>query len=258
MNILTHPQIHFDYAGLFQTEKPWRHPDRIGKNYEIIYVTRGEIYLCEEKREYRLQKGQALILSPEKRHFGFRDSEQVGFYWVHFSLTEGTLPFAQRFFERFENSYLFKELLHCNNLPQKPEYLVNSLLLHILSELCHLSEEENTRYDSNAEKIYEWIRSNATARLTVARVAEQFGYSSDHLSRICKKNYGVGACELINRFLISRGRELLCNTNGYVKEIAWELGFSDDKAFIGFFRYHEGCTPTEFRNRFSKIHMNSQ
>ena len=36
------------------------------------------------------------------------------------------------------------------------------------------------------------------------------------------------------------------------------LGFSSDKAFIGFFKYHEGCFPTEFRDRFGKIHMNSR
>ena len=258
MNILTNTHVQFDYAGLFQSDRPWRHPDRIGQNYEIMYVTRGEMYIREEDRAYCLQRGQALILSPERRHWGYRESDSVSFYWVHFSLTEGELPFAKRFFERFENSYLFKELLHYNNLPRKPDYLVNSLLLHILSELCHRSEEQNAHYDSNAEKIYEWIRANATARLTVRQVAEQFGYSADHVSRICKKNYGVGACELINRFLISRAKALLCNTGRYVKEIAWELGFSDDKALIGFFSYHEGCSPTEFRNRFSKLHINSQ
>jgi len=258
MNILSHPNISFDYAGLFRTDRTWSHPERVGKNYEIIYVTDGEMYIREEDLEYHLQRGQVLLLSPGKKHGGSRTCEQVSFYWAHFSLKEGTLPFERRYFERFENSYLFKELLHYNNLPNKPEYLVNSLLLHILSQLCHLSEEGIVYSDSNAEKIYEWIRVNATARLTVAKVAEQFGYSGDHLTRICKRNYGVGACELINRFLLARARSLLCNTGRYVKEIAWELGFSDDKAFIGFFRYHEGCSPTEFRNRFSKIHMNSQ
>lgn len=258
MNALAHPNIEFDYAGLFYTDRTWRHPDRVGKNYEIMYVTQGEMYIQEEDRRYSLKRGQVLILSPGKRHLGYRDCEQVRFYWVHFSIKEGELPFETRYFESFENSYLFKELLHCNNLPHKPDYLVNSLLLHILSELCHLAEEGNTHYDSNAEKIYEWIRIQADARLTVAKVADHFGYTADHLSRICKKNYGVGACELINRFLISRAKELLCNTERYVKEIAWELGFFDDKAFIGFFRYHENCSPTEFRNRFSKLHMNSQ
>ena len=253
-----HQNYQFGYAGLFRTEEKWTHPERTEKTYEIICVTKGEVWIEEGGREYHASRGQVLLLSPNIPHKGTRYTTDVGFYWVHFSVSDGSLPFDQRFFERFESLYLFKELLHCNNLSSVPEYLVNSVLLHILSELCHLSEDGNAHYDSNAEKIYEWIRIQADARLTVANVAEHFGYTADHVSRICKKNYGVGACELINRFLIARAKELLCNTGRYVKEIAWELGFSDDKSFIGFFQYHESCSPTEFRNRFSKLHMNNQ
>ena len=257
-SILTHPNVRFDYAGLFSTEREWIHPERIGKNYEIIYVTHGAMDIAEEEKEYHLTKGQVLLLSPQKRHFGTKPSERVSFYWVHFDLTEGTLPFERRFFESFENVSLFKELLHANNLPVVPEELVNAVLLHILAVLCHLSGEHTPHYDGRAERIYEWIRVNVSAKMTVEQTAAQFGYSPDHLSRICKKNYGVGARELINRFLLSRVKELLSNTNLYVKEIARELDFIDDKALIGYFQYHENCSPTEFRNRFSRLHMNSR
>ena len=49
MNILTHPNVKFDYAGLFQSEREWIHPKRIGTSYEIIYMTEGEMYI-EERR----------------------------------------------------------------------------------------------------------------------------------------------------------------------------------------------------------------
>ena len=256
MNLLTHPNIRFDAAGLFQTHREWIHPKRLGKNFEIIYVTQGAMDIAEEGTEYHLERGQVLLLSPHQQHQGIRQSTQVSFYWVHFDVLDGSLPFSCRFFDGFENVSLFKELLHANNLPTVPEYLVNSILLHILSELCHRSGEHTPHFDGSAEKIYEWIRINASATLSVEQTAKQFGYSPDHLSRICKKNYGVGARTLINRFVISRAKELLFNTNLYVKEIASELEFNDDKAFIGYFRYHENCSPTEFRNRFSRLHMN--
>ncbi len=258
MNMLVHPMVKFEYAGLFQTNRQWIHPKRIGTNYEIICVTQGVVDIAEEDRQYHLERGQILILSPGMRHFGTGFSERVSFYWVHFSLSEGELPFALRHFSGFENTSLFKELLHANNLPDVPEYLVNSILLHILCELCYLSGEHTPRYDSRAQKIYEWVRINADARLTVERIAEEFRYSPDHLSRICKRNFGIGAGELIDRFLLSRIKELLSNTELYIKEIARELSFSDDKALIGYFKYHEECSPTEFRNRFSRLHMNSK
>ena len=119
-------------------------------------------------------------------------------------------------------------------------------------------ERERGEVDGRAEKIYEWIRANTDARLTVERIADHFGYSADHISRICKRHFGVSAKALINRFLLDKAKTLLSNTDKYVKEIGAELNFADDKAFIAYFKYHEKCSPSEFRNRYGKIHMNSK
>ena len=257
MSSLLHPLFRFEYAGLFQSTGEWIHPTRVEKTFEIICVTRGEVWIAEGAQEYCLKAGQVLLLSPHVEHTGTRHSRDVGFYWVHFH-ADGGMPFKTRFFENFEQISLFKELLHDNNLPQVPEYLVNAVLLHILSELCHLSEQGCLYFDAQAEKVHEWIRVHASATLSVRTVAAHFGYSADHLSRICKKQYGVGAGALIDRFLLSRAKELLCNTDAYVKEIAAALGFATDKAFIGYFKYHEGCFPAAFRARFAKVHMNNR
>ena len=257
MNVLMNPKVRFEYAGLFQSTGEWIHPARVEKTWEIICVTRGEAWIEEGDREYCVKKGQALLLSPQTEHKGTRPSRDVGFYWVHFHADEGVF-FEARYFEKFEQISLFKELLHYNNLPQVPVYLVNAVLLHILTLLAFFSEEKHPHFDAQAEKVHEWIRVHASATLSVRTVAAHFGYSADHLSRICKKQYGVGAGALIDRFLLSRAKELLCNTDAYVKEIAAALGFATDKAFIGYFKYHEGCFPAAFRARFSKTHMNNR
>ena len=119
-----------------------------------------------------------------------------------------------------------------------------------------LSEKSQRSADGTAEKIYEWIRASATSKLTAEKTAGHFGFSPDHVTRIIKKNYGIGVKALINNFVLSKAKELLANTEKYVKEIAYELEFDNDKAFIGFFKYHEGVFPSEFRDRFYKIHMN--
>ena len=258
MNMLVHPTVSFAGAGLFRTHREWIHPARPGLNYEIIYVVEGEVFIAEEDREYCLTAGQVLLLSKGRSHRGTRTSRDVSFYWVHFELSEGELPFACRYFERFENAALFKELLHANGLPDAPVYLVNSILLHILSALCHLSGEHAPLRDQKAERIYEWLRIHTTARMTVDFAARRLGYSPDHLTRICKRHFGIGARELMGHFLLDRIKTLLANTDLYLKEIARELEFADDKALIGYFKYHEGDTPTEFRNRYPCIHMNAR
>ena len=258
MNSLINQNFKFSYAGLFHSEGEWIHPERTESTYEIIYVTRGEVCLVECGKEITAKKGQLILLLPDVSHKGTKITSDVSFYWVHFEVRDNALPFKTRFFENFEDAYLFKEILHACNLPVIPHYIVNSLLVRILAQMCLQSEENQMRYDSMAEKIYEWIRINASSELSVKGIAKHFGYSPDHISRICKKNYGMGAAELINKFLLLRAKELLLNTDKYVKEIAAELSFSDDKSFIGYFKYHEGCFPSEFRNRYGKLHMNNK
>ena len=256
MNILENTNIRFNYAGLFGSEVLWIHPDRTEETYEIIYVTSGKVFMHDEKNgSMELSKGSLVILEPGVRHYGTKHSENVSFYWVHFHL-DGTLPFENRVFTKIDSPHLFKELLHYCFLPERPEYLVNSILVRILCEICFLSEKSHRNADGTAEKIYEWIRANAHSGLTAEKTAKHFGFSPDHVTRIIKKNYGIGVKALINSFVLSKAKELLANTEKYVKEIAYELEFENDKAFIGFFKYHEGVFPSEFRDRFYKIHMN--
>jgi AraC-like DNA-binding protein len=256
MNASQISDIEFAGAGLFKTDRDWVHPERTERTYEIIYVTKGEVYLEEGGVPLCVREGQLVILEAGVCHKGTKVTRDVSFYWVHFDVKHGTLPFQKRFFERFENRSLFKELLHWNNLPVVPDYMVNAVLAHILCEFRYLADEENAPRDERAERIREWIRINASATLKVSHVAEHFEYSADHVTRLCKENFGIGAKKLINRMLMSKARELLCNTGKYVKEIAAELEFSNDKEFIAYFKYHEGCFPGEYRKRFPMIHMN--
>lgn len=257
MNILENQEIKFDYAGYFIANGVWKHPERTEKTYELIFVTRGTVHLFDElSGNLSAAPGELIILEPEVRHIGTEEAENVRFYWVHFYVN-GSLPFKKRYFERFEQGQLFRELLHLNNLPTVPSYAVNAVLVHILSELCRISEEA-VPFDRRAEEIYEWLRINASAELKADAAAKFFGFSRDHLSRILKNSYGCGAKSLINSFLTEKAKNLLCNTELYVKEIAAQLRFSSDKAFIGFFKYHEGAYPEEFRSRFAKTHMNNR
>ena len=258
MNIIYNDNFEFSGTGLFTSEKEWIHPDRVEVTYEIIYVTRGEVWMVDGELEHCVKKGQALLMYPGTRHYGSRKTIGTSFYWLHFKTKNGVLPLPAGLYEGIDNVYLFKELLHLWVLPKSPEYAVNAVLCHILATLLERSEKKNTPADRLSQEVYEWIRINACAELRASEVAKHFGFSEDHVTRILKKSFGVGTKELIGRFTVSRAKELLCNTGKYVKEIAAELKFPSDKAFVTFFKYHEGVYPQSFRERFGMIHMNSK
>lgn len=258
MNSIINPNIKFDYSGYFISKGEWIHPDRTEKTFEIICVTQGVVCLEDEiSGKIEASKNTVLILDANTRHYGNKFSKNVRFYWVHFYFKGNRLPFSKRIFENFQQTQLFRELLHLCNLPEVPHYAVNAVLVHILSELCRLSEK-NSNFDYKANEIYEYIRINANVNLQLKTVAEHFKFSDDHITRTLKATYNCGFKKLCDRFIMSKARELLCNTGLYIKEIAFQLGFSSDKAFIGFFKYHEGISPEQFRNGFSRTHFNNK
>ena len=93
------------------------------------------------------------------------------------------------------------------------------------------------------------------SRKEAESIIEKFGGKTS--SSVSKKTSYVLAGEEAGSKL-ARAKELLCNTDAYVKEIAATLGFATDKGFIGYFKYHEGCFPAAFRARFAKMHMNNK
>ena len=163
MNVLENQHIRFAGAGLFYTDRDWIHAERVETTFEIIYVVKGEVYLEEDGRDIHIGAGQLALLEPGVCHKGTRITRDVSFYWVHFALLSGELPFQKRFFEWFESKALFKELLHWSNLPAPPDFLINATLIRILSEFCYIEQQEKHGYDPRAEAVKEWIRIHADA-----------------------------------------------------------------------------------------------
>ncbi|WP_235775384.1 MULTISPECIES: helix-turn-helix transcriptional regulator [Paenibacillus] len=54
--------------------------------FDLLYVRSGCLYMGEEERRYEVREGQALILLPDRHHFGSRGCTEATLYdWLHFS-----------------------------------------------------------------------------------------------------------------------------------------------------------------------------
>ncbi len=249
--------LRFDGMGLFEYDGKWIHPEKIEKTYEIIYVVNGEVNICEGDKFITAKRKNLIILSPGVPHKGFKESiSNTSFYWIHFYADE--LDLDMPFFAKdFGNSYIFKELNHLNSLPRNicPQYILDTYIAYIVAQLI-VTDKRQGIGQKTSDDIYEWVRVNVDAKLTVNKVAEHFGFNPEYISKLMKKSYGSTLKTIINQFLVSKAKDLLCNTNLFVSEIAGILGFTDCTAFVNYFKYHENTTPTKYRNIYSKTHMN--
>ncbi len=253
-------------CGKFISSGKWIHPNRVIDSHELIFVLEGEVYLNENGVEYVLHKNDILHLEPGVNHFGFRESEDTSFYWVHW-----TGHPDENMKKQFspENPYtiflLFSQLLHYSidaRFVESTDYVIRLILAELYADSAPVTE------NALVKRVTDWIRSNSSRALTVRDVSDHFGYNADYLSRLLKKQYGQNLkdflvksrMEFIKKQLLSN-RQLqaysgVFGVNSSLGEIAAACGFDDYKAFLKFFKYHEKMTPTEFCATYVKTHIN--
>ena len=107
------------------------------------------------------------------------------------------------------------------------------------------------------ENVLQWIKLNAPQIKGVCSIANSFGYNSEYLTTLIKKTTGHSLVFHVNESKITKACEILRMTDKTNKEIAYELGFADEKYFLRVFKKHKDVTPREYRNAYVKQHNNS-
>lgn len=76
-----------------------------------------------------------------------------------------------------------------------------------------------------------------------------FAISESYLSRAFKKNIGMGIPDYLNDLRIQKARELLLSPQMKVADIAFSLGYQDEKYFSRVFHKLEGISPQQYRQK---------
>ena len=79
--------------------------------------------------------------------------------------------------------------------------------------------------------------------------------SAGHLSEVVKAQSGKPAIKHLHERLVLEARRLLCYTPQSLKEIAFDLGFSDASYFNRFFKRETGLTPADYRATVRKMYQ---
>jgi len=245
-------------AGLFTSEAMWTHPKRCIQSYEIIYVLKGEVHICEEGIPYTLTEKQVLLLEPGHWHWGNTASANVSFYWLHFTGT--SKPDFKYFTPRnpYEIESQLKRLLHIDNTFGYPPSSVEAAVLLFINELSFQSKNVLTASNGMLQQLCEYVRIHADHPLTVAGVAAHFGYTSGYISKAFRAEFRISLKKHIELERLKFAKSLLITTSLSVKQIARSMHYAEEKNFIKFFVYHEKISPTQYRNQYFNTHMNNK
>lgn len=85
--------------------------------------------------------------------------------------------------------------------------------------------------------------------LTIEKVAQLVGLSTQHVCRVLKRERGLTFAGLLRDVRLREAQRLLCEPSCSVKEIAFRVGFRHPSQFTRAFTSRCGEPPSEFRTR---------
>ncbi len=130
--------------------------------------------------------------------------------------------------------------------------IVKALLKVFLLKLIQIKEHEFTGHDINQKRVYEFLMLLESNYLQVRQTdfyAGKLGISSKRLNQILKDKLDKTGTQLIHDRIILESKRLIIHSESTIKEIAYDLGFSDRPYFTRFFKKQTGQTPDEFQKQ---------
>lgn len=253
--------IKYVYGGKFISRGKWQHPHRTINSTELILVTKGEFEMFSGEKNFSLTQGAVLRIDEGSPHGGSEtEGEDISFYWLHFVGAEkDELPPEFFYPDNFAQvELLTRQLLHYSRSGEYPKESADCLMRLLIMELSAQYRRANEQENNTVSTVKEWIRLNSDLPLKVSDVAEHFNYNGDYLNRIFKKFYPSGLKNYISDMRLQKIKQALTQNELSMYEIASKYGFSDYKYFLKFFKYHEGISPSEFKELYYNIHTNNK
>lgn len=243
------------HSGFLDVRTGWRHKKRFLENHELLFVTKGCLFLALGDKRLMVRENEGILCSPFQTIQGYKTNEQrVSFYWVDF-LIDQTSGIRLNEPKRIATSPLqFKQWLTdlCSLRWRRGvgEEVGDAALLLILTSFTRQYEGMDEK-DVLVEQIREYIEEEIYHPLTVSQIAEKLQYDKDYLTRIVKSITGMTLKEYINVRRMEIAKSLLCTSSYKITQIAGIIGYENVNLFTKFFQYHEKVSPLGYR----KMHM---
>lgn len=145
---------------------------------------------------------------------------------------------------------------------QPSEWQLRMLTAYMTVLLTYLSRLYTEQYPAKEVSAEHILLKNFQTKINecfrelheVGDYASLLNISAGHFSEVVKMQSGKPAIKHIHDRLVMEARRLLFHTSNSLKEIAFDLGFSDASYFNRFFKRETGITPADYRNDIRKMY----
>lgn len=247
-------------------------PRRIMK-YVLVWCSSGSVTLLVDENEFILKANSVITITSGQVHYFKKTKAATGFV-LEFTFdffckndSDIELVFHNSLFCHFamneiiplgKSEVVRKELLQIETeLNAKPYQFLISLhsrveLILVEMNRCKIKQgDEIYKPDALFLKFLEAVRANFKKRLTVKQIAALLSTTEAKLNEVSKLHTGKTAQNVIYGLVASEAKRLFTYEKLSVKEVAYELGFSDPFYFSNFFKKQTKQSPKLYRRTFA-------
>lgn len=140
---------------------------------------------------------------------------------------------------------------HWDNSPGEISQNIYQTLEEIMLEAISLIETGDGSH-IYVNSAIQYIQAHYNENLSLENVAAAISLSASYLSSLFSKVLGTTFIGYVQSVRIETAKELLRTTTLKVYEIAYQVGYDDEKYFSQVFRKAEGISPSQFRTQSAK------
>jgi two-component system, response regulator YesN len=119
-------------------------------------------------------------------------------------------------------------------------------------ELVNLLSRAKYQKEKNSiQRIEEYLQSHYQEDITLQQIADRFYLSREYISRKFKQNYDSTLTDYLTAIRMEKAMKLLENSFLKIYEIAYCVGYQNEKYFSKVFKKHVGITPNDYRQSIS-------
>lgn len=262
---------------LYCNGKKLKEPDKVKykvtrtlQHHEILFICEASGNIVIGGNRYPIKKGMLFYIPPGvQQTIELHTKNPEHYMSVHFNgsrmvldsdrkwkCQESIKTLHQPLAQEIKNYILVKELFEklvdsWNDKGPSYEFVAGTLLrqLFILISQNNKIQSRNYAISLKIDQIIEYMRQNINRQITLEELSGIVGLSTFYLSKAFKDATGYPIIKYFNKMKIDKAKELLIEGNKKVKEVAYELGYTNEFYFSRIFKRIEGLNPTEFYNK---------
>ncbi len=252
-------QVKFAIGHRYNAKPTWQNTEILKLN-KFYYVTDGEFILTIKGKEYKVTKGQLVMIPANLRHsYRLTEAGKMQKYWCHFEAVVG----MTNLFDLIKTDFivdigidrklikLFIELyVAAEDTSPAATISAKANLMLIISkylENCKTITEHKTKISTDLSPVIEHMKEHINDNVNISELAQLVHLHPNYFIRLFKQYFGASPLKYFNTMKIDMAKNLLQNGNFSIENVAKRIGFNDIYSFSKFFKLNVGISPGRFR-----------